>query len=96
LRRQSIDPADLFYAHIGAVDTVARGLLNAAAMIERGELTQIVKDRYAGWQGETGRAILDGKMTLEAVSDAAVKEGVAPQPRSGRQELIENTVGRYI
>jgi xylose isomerase len=96
LRRQSIEAADLFYAHIGAVDTVARGLLNAAAMIERGELATVVKERYAGWRGELGRAILNGKMTLEAVSDGAVAEGVDPQPRSGRQELIENTFGRYI
>ena len=96
LRRQSIEPADLFYAHIGGVDTVARGLLNAAAMIERGELAEIVKQRYAGWQGDPGRAILDGKMTLEAVSDGALAEGVAPQPRSGRQELIENMLGRYL
>jgi xylose isomerase len=96
LRRQSIDPADLFYGHIGAVDTVARGLLNAAAMIERGELADIVKQRYAGWQTDRGRAILDGKMTLEAVSDGAVAERIAPQPRSGRQELIENITARYI
>src|SRR5215472_10010534 len=52
VRRQSFEPADLFYAHIGGVDTVARGFLNAAAMIERGELAGIVKERYAGWQGE--------------------------------------------
>jgi xylose isomerase len=96
VRRQSFEPADLFYAHIGGVDTVARGFLNAAAMIEQGKLAAIVKDRYAGWQGELGRAILDGKMTLEAVSDGAVAEGVTPRPRSGRQELIENILGRYI
>jgi xylose isomerase len=96
LRRQSIDPADLFYAHIGGVDTVAHGLLNAAAMIERGELTGIVKERYAGWHGDAGRAILDGKMTLEALSDAAVSEDITPRPRSGRQELIENILGRYL
>jgi len=96
VRRQSFEPADLFYAHIGGVDTVARGFLNAAAMIEQGKLAGMVKERYAGWQGELGRAILDGKMTLEAVSDGAVAEGVAPQPRSGRQELIENILGRYI
>jgi len=96
LRRQSIEPADLFYAHIGGVDTVARGLLNAAAMIERGELAEIVRQRYAGWQGEPGRAILDGKMTLEALSDGAFAESIAPQPRSGRQELIENLLGRYF
>jgi xylose isomerase len=75
---------------------VARGFLNAAALIERGELAAIVKERYAGWRGELGRAILDGKTSLEAVSDGAVKEGVAPEPRSGKQELIENTLGRYI
>ena len=96
VRRQSFEPVDLFYAHIGGVDTVARGFLNAAAMIERGELAGIVKNRYAGWQSELGRAILDGKMTLEAVSDGAVAEGVTPQTRSGRQELIENILGRYV
>jgi xylose isomerase len=65
-------------------------------MIEGGQFAGIVKDRYAGWQGEVGRAILDGKMTLETLSDGAVAEGVAPQPRSGRQELVENMLGRYI
>ena len=34
--------------------------------------------------------------TLEAVADGAVAEGIQPQPRSGRQELIENILGRYI
>jgi len=71
-------------------------LLNAAAMIEGGQLAEIVKERYAGWQGELGRAILDGKMTLEAVSDGAVAESITSQPRSGRQELIENLLGRYL
>jgi xylose isomerase len=96
IRRQSIEPADLFYAHIGGIDTVARGFLNAAAMIERGELAKMLQDRYAGWRSESGRAILDGKMTLESLSDGAVADGVNPVPRSGRQELIENLLGRYI
>jgi len=96
VRRQSTDAADLFYAHIGAIDTVAKGLLNAAALIERSELKKIVEDRYAGWKTDLGRQILDGKVTLEALSDGAVKEGVTPKPRSGRQELIENTLSRYL
>ena len=75
---------------------MARGLLNAAAIIERAQFAEIVKDRYAGWQGELGRAILDGRMTLESLSDGAVTEGVTPQPRSGRQEMIENLLGRYL
>ena len=86
LRRQSIDPADLFYAHIGGVDTVARGFLNAAAMIERGELAAIVTERYAGWRGELGSAILDGKMTLGRWrmerSPKASRRGPGPEGRN--------------
>jgi xylose isomerase len=94
VRRQSIDALDLFYGHIGAVDVIARGLLNAAAMIEDGELAGFVKDRYAGWQGETGQAMLDGTLSLEAISDAALTEGIAPRPKSGRQEYLENIISR--
>jgi xylose isomerase len=96
VRRQSIDPADLFYGHIGAVDTVARGLLNAAAIIESGELAAIVEDRYAGWDDELPKTIMGGNTTLASIADGAVSEGIAPQPRSGKQELIENILARYI
>jgi len=96
VRRQSIDPADLFYGHIGAVDTVARGLLNAAAIIEGGEAGAMLKERYAGWDGKIGKAILEGRESLASVADGAVAEGVAPKGRSGRQELLENIFARYI
>jgi xylose isomerase len=96
VRRQSVDSADLFHGHIGGVDILARGLLNAAAMIEGGELAGCVKERYADWQGTDAQAMLSGKTTLEAISDAAVAAGVDPHPRSGRQEYVENLVSRYI
>jgi xylose isomerase len=96
VRRQSIDAADLFHGHIGGVDILARSLLNAAAMIEGGELAGLVSDRYAGWQGADAQAMLSGKMDLEAISDAAVAGGIDPHPRSGRQEYVENLVSRYI
>jgi xylose isomerase len=96
VRRQSIDGADLFHGHIGGVDILARGLLNAAAMIEGGELDAVIKDRYAGWQGADAQAMLSGAMSLESISDAAVAAGIDPQPRSGRQEYVENLVSRYI
>jgi xylose isomerase len=96
VRRQSIDPADLFHGHIGGVDILARGLLNAAAMIEGGELAGLVTDRYAGWQSADAQAMLSGKSNLEAISNAAVADGINPQPRSGRQEYAENLVSRYI
>ncbi len=96
VRRQSIDPADLFHGHIGGVDILARSLLNAAAMIEGGELDTLVTDRYAGWQSADAQAMLTGQSNLAAISDAAVAAGIDPQPRSGRQEYVENLVSRYI
>jgi xylose isomerase len=96
VRRQSIDAADLFHGHIGGVDILARSLLNAAAMIEGGEMAAVVKDRYAGWQGADAQAMLAGKTDLEAISDASVAAGIDPKPRSGRQEYVENLVSRYI
>jgi xylose isomerase len=95
VRRQSIDPVDLFYGHIGAVDILARGLLNAAAMLQGGELKTFVEQRYAGWRSESARAMLEGRSTLAAIADAAVADNVAPVQRSGRQEYLENLVGRY-
>lgn len=96
VRRQSIDAADLFHGHIGGVDILARSLLNAAAMIEGGELDSLVSQRYAGWQSDAGKALLSADSNLEAISDAAVAAKIDPQPRSGRQEYVENIVSRYI
>lgn len=96
VRRQSIDPADLFHGHIGGIDVLARSLLNAAAMIEGGEMAALVKDRYAGWQQADAQAMLTGKQSLESISKDAVAAGINPQPRSGRQEYAENLVSRYI
>jgi xylose isomerase len=96
VRRQSIDAADLFHGHIGGVDILARSLLNAAAMIEGGELDAVVKDRYAGWQSADAKAMLSSKSNLESISDAAVAAAIDPQHRSGRQEYVEGVVSRYI
>jgi len=95
VRRQSVDPVDLFYGHIGAVDVLARGLLNAAAMLEGAELTAFIDRRYAGWRAESARAMLEGRTTLAAIADAAVSDNVTPVAHSGRQEYLENIVSRY-
>jgi xylose isomerase len=96
VRRQSIDAADLFHGHIGGVDVLARSLLNAAAMIEGGELEAVITDRYAGWQTAEGKALLAASANLEAISDAAVAAKIDPKPRSGKQEYVEGVVSRYI
>ena len=55
VRRQSIDPYDLFYGHIGAMDAFARGLKNAAKMLKDGKFEKALKRRYAGWDTAFGR-----------------------------------------
>jgi xylose isomerase len=96
LRRQSIDPEDLFHAHVGGMDTLARGLLTAERMIQDGALDKIIEDRYAGWRGDLGEKILGGKLSLAELSDQVLQKQLDPKPRSGRQEAIENLVNRYI
>ena len=61
-----------------------------------GVLTGFVKDRYAGWDSEEGKAILAGKRTLAQVADRAIAENITPQPRSGKQEYLETIVARRL
>ncbi|MBX2804730.1 MAG: xylose isomerase [Hyphomicrobiales bacterium] len=96
IRRQSIEPDDLFHAHIGGMDVCARGLIAAAKMIEDRALESVVEDRYSGWSGKLGQDILSGAMSLEQLSDHAVANNLTPLPRSGRQEMLENIVNRYL
>jgi xylose isomerase len=95
IRRQSIDPEDLFYAHIGGMDTCARALLIAADMIEDGRLTAAVEERYAGWNGSLGRRIVAGDASLAQLSEHVLAGAVEPKPRSGRQEVLENLVNSF-
>jgi len=96
LRRQSVDPVDLFHAHVGGVDTLARGLLAAERLLQDGPLERAVQERYADWDGELGREILDGKRSLADLAEHALEQGAGPRPRSGRQEALENLVNRYV
>ncbi|HLV66500.1 MAG TPA: xylose isomerase, partial [Polyangiaceae bacterium] len=96
LRRQSIDPEDLFHAHIGGMDTLARGLLAAEKMIADGRLDAVIQDRYAGWKSELGERILSGKASLADLSDLVLEKGLEPKARSGRQEYLENLLAQYV
>jgi len=96
VRRQSIDPDDLIHAHIGSMDACARAVLAAAEMLDGGVLTTPLAERYAGWGGPEGRAILAGQRSLADLADRALADGLDPQPRSGRQEYLESLVNRYI
>jgi xylose isomerase len=96
LRRQSLDRYDLFHGHIGGIDTLARALLVAAAMVERGSLDEMRERRYAGWTGELGSSIRSGDATLASLEERVVAGGIEPWPVSGRQELLENVVNQEI
>ena len=96
LRRQSLDRLDLFHAHVGGMDTLARALVAAARLLEEEVLKAAVEERYAGWSSELGRGILDGKLGLSDLWERAMESGAGPRPVSGRQELLENRVQRCI
>jgi xylose isomerase len=95
IRRQSIEPDDLLHGHIASMDATARALLNAAAMIEDGSLQGFVDERYSGWDGELGRAILAGERSLDDLARYVEERGLDPQPKSGRQEFLENLMNRF-
>ncbi|GGX58913.1 xylose isomerase [Tateyamaria omphalii] len=94
LRRQSLDAEDLIAAHVGAMDICARGLKAAAAMIEDGGLEDALKARYAGWESAEAQAMLGSD--LASISDRVISDGIEPQPHSGRQEILENYVSRFV
>ncbi|HEY5724547.1 MAG TPA: xylose isomerase, partial [Methylomirabilota bacterium] len=94
LRRQSLDPEDLIAAHVGGMDVCARGLLAAAAMIEDCGLEKMRAERYAGWETPEAQAMLESD--LDSIAARVDRDGLEPQPRSGRQEKLENWVNRFV
>ena len=94
LRRQSIDPKDLILSHVGAMDICAAGLKAAAAMLEDGRLEAARTERYAGWDSTAGQALL--RSDLEQISARVVADDINPEPKSGRQERLENLVNRFL
>ena len=95
IRRNSTDPADLFYAHIGGMDAFARALVTADAILQKSDYKKIRKDRYSSFDSGKGLDFEQGKLSLEDLRSYAIEHG-EPEMRSGRQEFLENLVNRYI
>ncbi len=95
LRRESFEPVDLFYAHIGGMDTFAKGLKIAAAIRADGEVARMVQDRYSSWDGGVGAEIEAGKHDFASLEKYMIEKGDVTPNTSGRQELFENVVNRY-
>jgi xylose isomerase len=96
LRRQSMARTDLFHGHIGGIDTLARALLVAADMVERGALEKYRSDRYRGWKEHLGLSILTGHASLADLERRVTAGEIDPRPVSGGQELLENVVNQHI
>ncbi len=94
LRRQSIDAVDLIAGHVGAMDVCARGLKAAAAMTKDGGLEAALTDRYAGWDTDKAKTMLDSD--FDTIFEQVLSGDIAPEPRSGRQEWLENYVNRFV
>ncbi|MEI7588008.1 MAG: xylose isomerase [Chitinophagia bacterium] len=94
-RRNSTDPADLFHAHIGGIDTFARALVTADAILEKSDYKKIRSNRYASFDTGKGKEFEQGKLSLEDLKAYAIDKG-EPGAVSGQQELLENIVNRFI
>jgi xylose isomerase len=95
IRRNSTDLDDLFIAHIGAMDVMARALETAAAILEESPYKKMVADRYASYDAGKGKEFEEGKLTLEDVVAYSKSVG-EPKQISGKQELYEAIVNMYI
>jgi xylose isomerase len=95
IRRNSTDPADLFYAHIGGMDIFARGLINADNILQKSDYKKIREERYASFDSGKGKEFEEGKLSLEDLRAYAIEKG-EPEVKSGKQEYLENLVNRYI
>lgn len=95
IRRNSTDNDDLFIAHIGAMDVMARALESAAAILEESPIPTMLSSRYASYDAGKGKEFEEGKLSFEDVYAYAKANG-EPKQISGKQELYEAIVNMYV
>lgn len=94
-RRGSFEPIDLFYAHISGMDAFARGLRVAHRLLESGEFESFIAERYKSYTQGIGKEIVEGKVGFKELTEYALKND-SIRNTSGRQELLETILNRYI
>ena len=95
IRRNSTDPEDLFYAHIGGMDVFARALITADSILQQSDYKKVRADRYSSFDSGKGKDFETGKLSLEELRSLALENG-EPSMISGKQEFLENLINRYI
>ncbi len=96
VRRESFEPIDLFYAHVGGMDTFAKGLKIAAKIRQDGQIEKMIQDRYSSWDKGVGKEIEEGKHDFASLEKYISRKGDVTPNKSGRQELFENVVNQYV
>lgn len=96
VRRESFEPIDLFYAHIGGMDAFAKGLKVAAAIRADGALQRFVSQRYRSWDAGIGQRIEAGEVGFHDLQRYLLEKGEVAANASGRQELLETMINRYL
>ncbi len=94
-RRNSTDLEDIFYAHIGGMDAFARALLAAHDILEQSDYKSLRAHRYASFDTGKGKDFEQGKLSLNDLAHIAGTQA-EPEMRSGKQELFENILNRYV
>jgi xylose isomerase len=96
LRRPSIDPEDLFYAHIGGMDTFALAFKTARRILRDGAFEDFLAERYSSYDSGFGKRIEEGAVGFRELEKLVLTKLGEPSPRSGRQEYLENMLNRYV
>ena len=96
VRRESFEPIDLFHAHIGGMDSFALALKIATRIRSDSVLDEFVKNRYSSWDSGIGQKIEAASATFEDLEQYMLEKGDVSANVSGRQEMLENVINRYV
>jgi xylose isomerase len=94
-RRGSHRPEDLAIAHVAGMDSFARGLLAADAIVTRSAFDAPLAERYSGWRQGLGASIASGKEDLRSLEAKALDMAVFDLA-SGGQERLEALLNKYL
>ena len=94
-RRNSTDLEDLFYSHIGGIDIFARSLLIVEKIINDSDYIKLLDQRYSSFDSGIGKSFAEGNLNLDELATHAKNNG-EPSLKSGKQELLENLINRFI
>ena len=89
-------PEDIFYAHIGGMDTCAKTLLAVEKMINDKKISDYIDQRYKDWKNDLGKTIYSKETSLETLNEIVIKNKLNPKNKSGQQEMLENIINKYL